>query len=162
MDYNGISLQETLELCNRYCATLVLDLSETASIGELLHEKLKDFGALDGMGHIAHIPYVSSLKSINTDKVEGVVRINTIAALELAKFITKNKNNKSASPSIVLISSVYGLVVWAANVAYAVSKSALHGMTRTLAIELAPKKFRVNCEAPCFIKTNMLGEVSDV
>ena len=57
--------------------------------------------------------------------------------------------------SIVFISSVYGLVGSAANIAYAVSKAAVIGMTKALAIELAPKKIRVNCIAPGFVKTNM-------
>jgi len=48
----------------------------------------------------------------------------------------------------------------AANVAYAMSKSALHGITKSLAIELASKKIRVNCVAPGFIKTQMLDDVS--
>lgn len=162
VDYNSESLQETLALCNDDSVSLVINLSDTTAIGKSLQTKLKEFGPLDGMVHIAGIPYVSPLKSLNSAKVEEVLRINTIAGLELAKTFTKNRNYKGDSPSIVFISSVYGLVGSAANVAYAVSKSALHGMTRSLAIELAPKKIRVNCVAPGFIKTNMLGEVSDM
>jgi NAD(P)-dependent dehydrogenase (short-subunit alcohol dehydrogenase family) len=47
-----------------------------------------------------------------------------------------------------------------ANVGYAMSKSALHGITKSLAIELAPKKIRVNCIAPGFVKTSMLDSIS--
>jgi len=36
---------------------------------------------------------------------------------------------------------------------YSMSKAALHGMTRSLALELAPKKIRVNCIAPGFVRT---------
>jgi NAD(P)-dependent dehydrogenase (short-subunit alcohol dehydrogenase family) len=43
-----------------------------------------------------------------------------------------------------------------ANVCYAMSKSALHGITRSLSVELASKGIRVNCVAPGFVKTNML------
>jgi NAD(P)-dependent dehydrogenase (short-subunit alcohol dehydrogenase family) len=49
----------------------------------------------------------------------------------------------------------------AANVGYAMSKSALHGITKSLSIELAPKNIRVNCVAPGFIKTKMLEDISD-
>ncbi len=162
VDFNSATLEETLLQCNDQCSSVVMDLSKTSEIGKTLQAKLKDFGALDGMVHIAGIPYVSPLKSLNSAKVEEVLRINTVAGLELAKVFTKMKHYKGSHPSIVFISSVYGLVGSAANVAYAVSKSALHGMTKSLAIELAPKKIRVNCVAPGFIKTNMLGEVSDM
>ncbi|MCY6340182.1 SDR family oxidoreductase [Bacteroides fragilis] len=62
--------------------------------------------------------------------------------------------------TIVLISSVYGLVGSAANVGYALSKGAIQGITKALSIELAPKKVRVNCIAPGFIKTKMMENVS--
>ena len=50
----------------------------------------------------------------------------------------------------------------AANVAYAVSKAAVIGMTKALAIELAPKKIRVNCIAPGFVQTNMGNAVESL
>jgi NAD(P)-dependent dehydrogenase (short-subunit alcohol dehydrogenase family) len=50
---------------------------------------------------------------------------------------------------------VYGLVGSAANVGYAMTKGAVQSATKALAIELAPKKIRVNCIAPGFVKTEM-------
>jgi NAD(P)-dependent dehydrogenase (short-subunit alcohol dehydrogenase family) len=160
VDIDEGSLKETLRFCNDNCDSLVIDLSVSQDIKNLLTEKLKDFGALDGMVHIAGIPCVSPLKTLNTDVVNKVFRVNTLAALELAKIFTKHRMYKTENPSIVFISSVYGLVGSAANVAYAMSKAALHGITKSLAIEFAQKKIRVNCLAPGFIKTNMLDNVS--
>lgn len=160
LDINEEALTETLSLCNDTCDSLLIDLGDLSSIKEKLEGKLKVFGALDGMVHIAGIPYVSPLKTINLANVEKVLNVNTLGALELAKIFTKFKIYKTDNPSIVFLSSVYGLVGSAANVAYAMSKSALHGMTKSLAIELAPKRIRVNCIAPGFIKTEMLTEVS--
>jgi len=100
------------------------------------------------------------LKSLNEKITHEVFMLNTYAAMELAKtFINKNVYAGEYG-SIVLISSVYGIVGSAANVGYAMSKSALHGVTKSLAVELAPKKIRVNCIAPGFIKTKMLDQVS--
>lgn len=160
LDINEESLQETLTSCNEKCDFLTIDLSDIHTIKTILSDKLKKFGALDGIVHIAGLPYVSPLKTLSIDTVEKVLKVNTVAALELAKVFTKHKMYKTENPSIVLISSVYGLVGSAANVAYAMSKSALHGITKSLAIELASKKIRVNCVAPGFIKTQMLDDVS--
>lgn len=44
--------------------------------------------------------------------------------------------------------------------AYNVSKTALLGLTKTLAVELAPKNIRVNCLVPGFIKTDFSRVVS--
>lgn len=42
-----------------------------------------------------------------------------------------------------MISSVYGVVGSAANVAYAMTKSAIIGITKALAMELAPKRLEL-------------------
>ena len=62
---------------------------------------------------------------------------------------------------IVNISSIWGLRGASCEVAYAASKAAVIGLTRSLAMELAPSHIRVNCIAPGVIRTDMvegLGE----
>lgn len=61
-----------------------------------------------------------------------------------------------------MISSVSGLVGFTPNVAYAMTKGAIISMTRALAIELAPKRIRVNCVAPGFIVTPLMKQTADM
>lgn len=56
---------------------------------------------------------------------------------------------------IVNISSIWGLRGASCEVAYAASKAAVIGLTRSLAMELAPSHIRVNCVAPGVIATEM-------
>lgn len=61
---------------------------------------------------------------------------------------------------IVNLSSIWGLRGASCEVAYAATKAAVIGLTRSLAVELASSGIRVNCVAPGVVRTHMLDELS--
>lgn len=156
VDINKEGLEQTKSQCKSSDKILPLDLSLSSTIKDAVTGTVDEFGKLHGFIHLAGIPYISPLKSLSESKYMKVLQINTIAGLELAKAFASKKVCVEGNKSIVFISSVYATVGSAANVGYAMSKAALHGITKSLAIELAPKKIRVNCIAPGFVKTEML------
>jgi NAD(P)-dependent dehydrogenase (short-subunit alcohol dehydrogenase family) len=157
VDINEKGLQETKAACTGKVETATLDLTDSETVGKNLFAAIRGFGTLNGLIHLAGVPYISPLKSISEEKINRTFRINTYSALELCKiFINKNVFAGGVG-SIVLISSVYAVVGSAGNVGYAMSKAALHGITKSLAIELAPRNIRVNCIAPGFVRTKMMS-----
>ena len=63
------------------------------------------------------------------------------------------------SPSVVLVSSVVGIIGHAGDTAYASAKAAMIGFGRSLAKEVARDRIRVNILAPGFVETDMTDAV---
>jgi NAD(P)-dependent dehydrogenase (short-subunit alcohol dehydrogenase family) len=162
VDINLEGLLETKKTCKSSDEILVLDLTQASKIKEAILGVVSHFGKINGIIHLAGKPYISPLKSISEEKCAEIYQLNTYSAIELAKIFCNRYVYSGQKGSIVFVSSVYGFVGSSANVGYAMSKSALHGITKSLAIELADKGIRVNCVAPGFIKTNMLDTTSEM
>ena len=164
LDINLEGLQMVAEELGERVGYKAADLTDFSSLKSFLTEaKVELKSNYTGLVHCAGIPSVIPLRALTNEQYEKVMRINTQVALNLAKiFTSKIMHDANQQGSIVFISSVYGVVGSAANVAYATSKAALIGMTKSLAIEFAGKNIRVNCVAPGFIKTNMADGVNSM
>lgn len=141
-----------------------VDLCNVNEIQNLMLEETKKNKKLNGLVHCAGIPSIVPLRMLKKEEIERVMQVNTFAAIELIKvFQKKTVSDSSKMSSIVLISSVYGGTDKgsACNLAYAASKAAIVGITKSLAVELAPKNIRVNCIVPGFINTAMGEAISD-
>lgn len=164
LDINEDGLNDIKNQLNNNVSVSKIDLTDLESIKNVLVKGMEELNSgYTGLVHCAGIPSVVPLRALSSESYEKVMKINVEAGLMLAKsFISKQVHDASKQSSIVFISSVYGVVGSSANVAYATSKSAIIGMTKSLAIELAKKNTRVNCIAPGFIKTNMADGVNSM
>ena len=94
-------------------------------------------------------PYIDSTEN----SISNTMKINTFSFLyitqELSKYFIDN-NTK-----ILAISSIYGSIARVGRLEYNASKSALNGLIKSLALELAPKGIVVNSIAPGFIETSL-------
>jgi len=85
--------------------------------------------------------------------------INYQASMLLtAELVNKKKIRDEAS--IIFVTSIISIVGTEINGIYAGTKGALSGTMKCLALELAPRKIRVNCISPAFVKTPMLERIS--
>lgn len=167
LDLNKEGLLAVKDSLNGGNGTVVIreiDLADLDSIKSVLSDAKTELGcSYNGLVHCAGIPSVLPLRALSNEQFERVMRINTEAGLVLAKCFSSNSGHDTGrQASIVFISSVYGVVGSAANVAYATSKAAIIGMTKSLAIELVKKNIRVNCVAPGFIQTKMANGISSM
>jgi NAD(P)-dependent dehydrogenase (short-subunit alcohol dehydrogenase family) len=160
VDIDEAGLHETVRLCESSTVkTLQFDLRNTTEIESLVARIVAENGKLNGFVHCAGIQSVAPAKTLTVEKWREIFAINTEAALAIAKYVQSKKYFAGSNGSIVFISSVIGKVGSPGAVAYSMSKSALHGICKGLALEFASKAIRVNCIAPGFVRTPMLERV---
>jgi NAD(P)-dependent dehydrogenase (short-subunit alcohol dehydrogenase family) len=133
--------------------SFTFDLRQTDHIDTLVASVVGAGGALHGVVHAAGIQKVTPVKILTVAIWRELLAVNTEAGLALAKTLANRRVYAGADGSVVFISSVMGLTGSPGAIAYSMSKSALHGMAKSLALELASRKIRVNCVAPGFVRT---------
>lgn len=133
----------------------VHDLADVEGIDALVRDVVAANGLLHGMIHAAGTQAVMPARDIKPEVWRRILAVNTEAALALARNMARKRIGQGGG-AVVFISSVMALAGSPGSVAYAMSKAALHGLARSLALELAPQGTRVNCIAPGFVRTPML------
>ncbi len=136
------------------------DLQDVDRIPEMMEEMARAAGRFFGVVHAAGLSCVQPIRLLTPAIYRKVLLVNTEAALALARGLQRKSVGDAGGGSIVFISSVMASVGEPGAAAYSLSKSALHGLARSLAIELAPRKIRVNCVAPGFVRTAMLDNLA--
>jgi 3-oxoacyl-[acyl-carrier protein] reductase len=102
----------------------------------------------------AGINYLAALEEITPDTMEAMVQVNLTAPLRLIKgLVPAMKKNRYGR--IVNLSSIFGIVSKERRLLYTTTKSALIGMTKTLALELGGHNILVNCIAPGYVLTEL-------
>lgn len=102
--------------------------------------------------YIVRIVKPVPIKFINEQQIDEVFSINFKSVVLLnAQLLQQKKINNNAS--IVLISTISTLHPYFGGGIYIASKAALEGYGKTLALELAVKKIRVNILQPAMVNT---------
>ena len=122
------------------------DFSKTADIKRLFEESKRAFGTLDILVNNAGVYAFGPLETATEQEFHREFTTNVLGVItstqEAAKYFGPNGG------SIINISSIASIGFMPNSVIYAASKSAVDSITRVTAIELAPKKIRVNTLAP--------------
>lgn len=140
-------------------ARFICDLREVGLLSDQLSLWAQLTGRFTGLVHAAGIPCVSPMRLLRQEVYRDVMAVNVEAALALTRGFQRSGTLADEGGSIVFVSSIMGLVGSSGAVGYSMSKAALIGMARSMAIELAVRNIRVNCVAPGFVRTPMLDKI---
>lgn len=130
------------------------DVSDEASWTALVEEANAHFGPVNVLVNNAGILRFGEVEKQDMDEYDLLVRVNQRGCFLGMKAVARTMR-KNGGGSIVNASSIEGLAGMAFCTAYAATKFAIRGMTKSAAMELGPKGIRVNSVHPGMIDTPM-------
>lgn len=125
------------------------------TVSETLEQLVGGLPKLDGIVHCAGMGQRKPCKDLRTDDIYQLMKVNFQAPVILqAELLRQKKINKSAS--IVFVASIASWSPSYGNSVYSASKGAIISYANCLALELAPRKIRVNCISPAMVWTDLI------
>lgn len=153
---NEDRLRETAALLPADAARVVVqDLHQIEALQTLVGDHARDYGRVYGLCHCAGTVETRPLASFQAASFREMVDVNVIAALELARAVCRRTVMTEEGGALLFIASIYGLVGMPGQLVYSATKGALQSAARTMAIELARRRIRVNTLSPGLVHTPM-------
>ncbi|XP_069044842.1 dehydrogenase/reductase SDR family member 4 [Lepisosteus oculatus] len=138
------SLQVTGTTCN---------VGNKEDRARLVSTAVQAYGGIDILVSNAAVnPFFGNILDSTEEVWDKILDVNVKAAFFLTQLVVPHMEKRGGG-SVVFVSSVAGYQPFQGLGPYSVSKTALLGLTKALAPELAPYNIRVNCVAPGLIRT---------
>lgn len=141
-----------------YCRA---DISKPEEIDSMFAEIIKEFDRVDILINNAGIQLVLPIDEFPADRWEMIIRVCLTASFYTIKnALPSMKKNKWGR--IINIGSAQSLVASPFKSAYVAAKHGIHGLTKSVALEVAQDGITVNTVCPGYVRTEMvLGQVAD-
>ncbi|WP_089933575.1 SDR family NAD(P)-dependent oxidoreductase [Candidatus Entotheonella palauensis] len=136
------------------------DSTDPAALKEYAARVAQHYGRLDALINNAGVGLDGLLPMARPADIERTIDLNVKGTIFLTRACTRFMLRQQ-SGCIVNISSVNALRGHAGVAVYSASKSALDGLSRSLAVELGPKNIRVNTIAPGYFDSDMVAHLSE-
>ena len=136
------------------------DVSDAAAITAAIRAVERAFSPVDLLVNNAGIAQQDLFQYTDAALWRRLFAVNVDGAYHTIQAVLPDMIARQ-SGSIVNISSMWGLRGASCEVGYSATKAAMIGLTRSLAMELAPSHIRVNCVAPGVIHTDMVDKLGE-
>ncbi|HET9029636.1 MAG TPA: SDR family NAD(P)-dependent oxidoreductase [Candidatus Aquilonibacter sp.] len=159
------ALDETAQHCagerpGAVAHVITANVADQGAMEGVVSETMERFGRIDFAVANAGQSIDSLLLRLKPDVIDHMLDVNLKSAFYLCGAVAKPMMKQRAG-SIVLVSSIVGLIGNAGQAAYAASKAGLLALAKSLAKELGSRNIRVNAVAPGLIETAMTEKMPD-
>lgn len=133
--------------------TFEVDVTTTEDVKRVFDQALSESGRLDVLVNAAGHISTGTIQDTSLAAWDAMMDVNLRAVFQLMQLAAPHLEKSGGN--IVNVSSVTGLRSFPGVLAYCVSKAALDQLTRCAALELAPKRVRVNAVNPGVVVTEI-------
>ena len=165
-DIVGINIVEPTETIEQVTAlgrrflSLTADLRKIDGIPALLDRAVAEFGHIDILVNNAGVCRLGSFLDMSDDDRDFHIDINIKGVWNVTKAVLPEMIARKDG-RIVMMSSVTGdMVADPGETAYALTKAAIVGLTKSLAVEYAQSGIRVNAICPGYVRTPMAESIA--
>ena len=138
---------------------LVCDVTESVAIRQVISA----LPQLDILINNAGTNFPEPFVNVTDEHLDAMLVLNVRAAFVVAQAAARKmlEDSSRADAAIINLSSQMGHVGSPNRTVYCMTKHALEGLTKAMAVELAPQKIRVNSIGPTFTDTPLVRRVVD-
>ena len=134
-----------------------LDFSSGESVKGFVHS-LNKLNRIDVLINNAGVNKIDTISEISVDDWDWMNTINLKGPFLLTQIVSKIMK-KQKSGKIINIASIFSVVSKAKRAVYSSTKWGLVGLTKTVALELAPFNIQVNAVSPGFVDTDLTRKI---
>ena len=124
------------------------DVSKEEDVARMVGEAAEQLGGVDVLVNNAGIQISRPSEELSSDDFDKVIAVNLRGAFMCAREAIRHFLAEGKAGSIVNVSSVHQLIPKPSYLGYSCSKGGMQNLTRTLALEYAPRRIRVNGVGP--------------
>ena len=152
LDLSGSRKQ--IETLGRRCEAVTADLSKKESVDLIINRTLESLGAIDILVNCAGIIRRAPVLEFSETDWDDVMNVNIRTLFFLSQAAAKVMVKQGRGGKIINVASMLSFQGGILVPSYTASKSAVMGLTRLLANELAPHQINVNAIAPGYMATD--------
>ena len=151
---DGAETQRRIEALGRRCASIRADLADRGAVATIVPETVERLGGIDILVNNAGIIRRAPLAEFTEKDWDEVMDVNVRSLFFLSQAAARVMIAQGRGGKIVNVASMLSFQGGILVPSYTASKSAVLGLTRLLANELAPHGINVNGIAPGYMETD--------